>query len=163
VDWVITMRWNSRSPCGGITDQDAWNTHKTHRGKAKRVDYLLRYSRDIAIAVVEAKADYQTPGAGLQQAKDYAEALGLKFAYSTNGKGIIEFDYLTGEERKLDAFPSPAELWARLQKPDAATAIGNHGFARCGYDDLPAARRARARLHAGSHRVRPVSRTAQNQ
>jgi len=89
---------------------------KTHRGKAKRVDYLLRFTRDLAVAVVEAKATFQTPGAGLQQAKDYAEALGLKFAYSTNGTHIIEFDYLTGAEKKLDAFPSPDELWARLQR-----------------------------------------------
>ena len=42
---------------------------------------------------------------GLQQAKDYAEILGLKFAYATNGHGIIEFDYLTGLERELDDLP----------------------------------------------------------
>jgi type I restriction enzyme R subunit len=64
--------------------------------------------------VVEAKPDYTTPGDGLQQAKDYAEILGLKFAYATNGHGIVEFDYLTGLERELDVFPTPAELWARL-------------------------------------------------
>ena len=58
---------------------------------------------------------YKTPGDGLQQAKDYAEILGLKFAYATNGHGIIEFDYLTGLEREIDAFPSPDELWARLR------------------------------------------------
>ena len=50
-------------------------------------------------------------GDGLQQAKDYAETLGLKFAYTTNGHQIIEFDYLTGTERELSQFPSPAELW----------------------------------------------------
>ena len=60
---------------------------KTRRGEKRRVDYLLRYSRDYTIAVVEAKADYKTPAEGLGQAKDYAEALGLRFAYSTNGKG----------------------------------------------------------------------------
>jgi type I restriction enzyme R subunit len=85
------------------------------RGKQKRADYLLRYTRDFAIAIVEAKADYKSPGDGLQQAKDYAEMLGLSFAYSTNGKGILEFDYLTGVERKLGAFPSPDQLWARLR------------------------------------------------
>lgn len=41
--------------------------------------------------------------------------LGLKFAYSTNGHGIIEFDYTTGKERELDAFPTPADLWQRLR------------------------------------------------
>src|SRR4051794_8394928 len=69
------------------------------RRPQKRADYLLRYSRDFTIAVVEAKADYKLPGDGLQQAKDYGEILGLKFAYSTNGHGLVEFDYLTGVQR----------------------------------------------------------------
>ncbi len=72
----------------------------THRRRQKRADYLLRYTRDFMIAVVEAKAAYKSPADGLQQAKEYAEILGLKFAYSTNGYGIIEFDYLTGQERQ---------------------------------------------------------------
>ena len=80
----------------------------------KKSDYLLRYRSDFPIAVVEAKADYKTSGAGLSQAKEYAEILDLKFAYSTNGKGIIEFDYLTGIERIIDSFPTPEELWTRL-------------------------------------------------
>jgi type I restriction enzyme R subunit len=84
-------------------------------GRQKRADYLLRYTRDFTIAVVEAKAAYKLPGDGLQQAKEYAEILGLKFAYSTNGHGIVEFDYITGQERQLGAFPKPAQLWERLQ------------------------------------------------
>ena len=83
---------------------------KARRGPQKRADYLLQYTRDFTIAVVEAKAAYKSPGTGLQQAKDYAEVLDLKFAYATNGEGIVEFDYLTGLERELDAFPTPAEL-----------------------------------------------------
>lgn len=94
---------------------------KIKRGKQKRADYLLRYTRDFTIAVVEAKAEYKTPGAGLQQAKDYAETLGLKFAYSSNGKGIIEFDYLTGKESKLSRFPTPDELWSRLRNSQGVT------------------------------------------
>ncbi len=88
---------------------------KIKRQKQKRADYLLRYTRDFMIAVIEAKAAYKLPGDGLQQAKDYAQILGLQFAYSTNGHGIIEFDYLSGQERELDSFPTPAELWARLR------------------------------------------------
>lgn len=87
---------------------------KIRRRPQKRADYLLRYTRDFPLAVVEAKAEYLTPGTGLQQAKDYAEILGLKFAYATNGRGIIEFDYLTGVEQELTLFPSPSELWGRL-------------------------------------------------
>ncbi len=84
------------------------------RRPGKRADYILRYQPDLPIAVVEAKPTYATPGDGLQQAKDYAEVLGFKFAYATNGQGIIEFDYTTGLEREIDTFPTPAELWARL-------------------------------------------------
>lgn len=86
---------------------------KARRGKQKRADYVLRYSPDFPIAVVEAKARYRHAADGLQQAKDYAEVLGLKFAYATNGAEIVEFDYTTGIERILDAFPGPGELWAR--------------------------------------------------
>lgn len=83
------------------------------RKKKKRADYLLCYARDFSIAVVEAKPNYRKPGGGLQQAKEYAEILGLKFAYATNGEGIVEFDYTTGKERELKSFPSPQELWSR--------------------------------------------------
>jgi len=88
---------------------------KTKRRRQKRADYLLRYTRDFMIAVIEAKAAYKSPGDGLQQAKEYSEVLGLKFAYSTNGHGIIEFDYLSGQEKELNSFPSPKDLWERLQ------------------------------------------------
>jgi type I restriction enzyme R subunit len=88
---------------------------KVRRRPQKRADYLLRYTRDFLIGVVEAKAAYKSPADGLQQEKDYAEFLGLKFAYSTNGHGIVEFDFLTGQERHLEVFPSPKELWERLR------------------------------------------------
>ena len=85
------------------------------RGEQKRADYLLRFTRDFPIAVVEAKPEGDPAGKGMQQAKDYAEILGLKFAYATNGHKILEFDYLTGEENELSVYPTPAELMARLQ------------------------------------------------
>lgn len=85
------------------------------RREQKRADYLLRYTRDFPIAVVEAKPVSDSPGKGMQQAKEYAEILGLKFAYATNGHQIMEFDYLTGQESELSAYPSPAELFSRLK------------------------------------------------
>ncbi len=84
------------------------------RGRQKRADYLLRYRPDFPIAVVEAKARYKHAAEGLQQTKDYAEILGLKFAYATNGAEIIEFDYTTGVECQRSTFPEPDELWQRL-------------------------------------------------
>ncbi len=80
----------------------------------KRVDYLLRYTRDFPLAVIEAKPSYKAASDGLQQAKQYAEMLGLKFAYATNGPEIIEFDYFTGLEKNCAEYPSPAHLWQRF-------------------------------------------------
>ena len=88
---------------------------KARRRPAKRADFLLRYTRDFPIAVVEAKASHEPASTGLQQSKDYAEILDLKFAYATNGHDIIEFDFLTGRETSLAEFPTPAQLWHRLR------------------------------------------------
>ncbi len=95
---------------------------KVHRRPQKRADYLLRYTRDFMLAVIEAKAAYRNPGDGLQQAKEYAQVLGLKFAYATNGHGIVEHDFLTGKERDLDAFPAPLDLWERIRKTEGIEA-----------------------------------------
>lgn len=88
---------------------------KVKRRPQKRADYLLRYRRDFTLAVVEAKSIYANPGDGLQQAKDYAQILGLKFAYATNGKGIVEHNFLTGLDNDIESFPSAEELWKRLK------------------------------------------------
>ena len=85
------------------------------RRPSKRVDYLLRYRRDFPLAVVEAKPEYKTAADGLQQAKQYGEMLGLKFAYASNGPDTIEFDYFTGLEKAITAYPSPEELWRRYR------------------------------------------------
>ena len=95
--------------------------NKCTRKKQKRADYLLKYRRDFSIAVVEAKPIYKNFGDGLQQAKEYAEILGLKFAYSSNGTGIIEHDFITGKDTDLNRFPSPEELWTRLSKSEYIT------------------------------------------
>jgi type I restriction enzyme R subunit len=38
------------------------NPRRIRRGKQKRADYRLRYTRDLPVAVVEAKASYRTAG-----------------------------------------------------------------------------------------------------
>ncbi len=92
------------------------------RGKAKRADYLLYYRQpQFPIAVVEAKAKHKLPSDGLQQAKTYAEMLGLSFAYSTNGELFVEFDFITGLESKLYNMPQPSELWDRLKTDKGLT------------------------------------------
>jgi type I restriction enzyme R subunit len=94
---------------------------KPKRLKKKYSDFLLRYTRDITLAVVEAKSDRRPAGDGLQQAKDYAEILGLKFAYATNGTDIIEYDFFTHREQILDGFPTPDDLWVRYQSGQGPT------------------------------------------
>ena len=87
---------------------------KAKRKKAKRFDYLLRYSQNFPIAIIEAKVKYKEAADGMQQAKEYAQILGLKFAYSTNGTDILEFDFITGIEKPVSKYPTPTELWNRL-------------------------------------------------
>ena len=88
------------------------------RKDKKKADYLLMYAPNIPIAIVEAKDTDHTVDAGLQQGMGYAKSLDIPFAYSSNGKGFVEHDFLTGKERALtmDEFPSPAALWARYSK-----------------------------------------------
>ncbi len=79
--------------------------------------------------MVEAKASYRTAADGLQQAKAYAEMLGLHFAYATNGPEIVEFDYFTGLEKPRGDYPKPDELWKRycqgrdLPSPEVANQL----------------------------------------
>lgn len=87
---------------------------KVRRGVQKRADYLLYYRRDFPLAVVEAKVVGLPAESGVQQAREYAEILGLKFAYATNGYRIIEIDYTTGTEREVEQYASPSELFQRL-------------------------------------------------
>ncbi len=94
--------------------------HVATRGEYKRADYILFHKLDIPIAVVEAKDNNHSVGAGIQQALRYAEMLDLPFAYSTNGDAFLEHDKTaTGgqveREIALDNFPPPDELWQRYQ------------------------------------------------
>ena len=91
------------------------------RGKQKRADYVLYYKSNIPIAVIEAKENNLSVGAGMQQALDYAETLDVPFVFSSNGDAFLMHDR-TGladkveQELSLDSFPSPEELWARYCK-----------------------------------------------
>ena len=95
---------------------------KARRREGKRADYILRYRPDMPLAVVEAKPDTEPVGTGMQQAKEYAEILGLKFAYATNGLDILEFDFTVGQERELTSSPTPDELWTRLTQSNHLSA-----------------------------------------
>ena len=117
---AITAKWNLQKITMETQITDGRINLKGNfafREKPKRVDYLLYLSANNPIAVVEAKDNSHGVSAGLQQAMEYAKMLDLPFAYSSNGDGFMEHDFLTGKERELamDEFPSEEELVARYK------------------------------------------------
>ena len=93
------------------------------REKPKRADYILYLSANNPIAIVEAKDNTHVVSHGLQQAMTYAQMLDIPFAYSSNGDGFMEHDFLTGQEREigLDEFPSEQELATRYKQESGLT------------------------------------------
>jgi type I restriction enzyme R subunit len=88
------------------------------RGQARSADFILYHQLNLPLAVIEAKDNHHSVGAGMQQALDYADALDVPFVFSSNGNGFLFHDRTgTGEqvetELSLDQFPSPQELWQR--------------------------------------------------
>lgn len=79
----------------------------------------LRTGVSLLLAARFAEGERATTG--VQQARIYAEMLGLNFAYATNGHTIIEIDYLTGQETEIDQFPKPEEIWQRLTAANTFT------------------------------------------
>src|ERR1700748_2179704 len=90
------------------------------RGRAKRADYVLYFKPNIPLALIEAKDNSHSVGDGMQQGLDYAITLDIPFVFSSNGDGFVFHDR-TGASHPLeinlalDAFPSPAGLWARYR------------------------------------------------
>lgn len=90
---------------------------KVHaRQTGKKADYLLFHAANKPIAIVEAKDNNKPLGGGMQQAMEYAQILDIPFAYSSNGDGFLEHDFLTGKETELSLkqFPTPEYLYKRL-------------------------------------------------
>ena len=108
---ALLQRADHRSPTAGSSSPAA----RSAAGKKKRADFLLRYTRDFTLAVVEAKSRPASPPAtGCSRPRTTPRSSGLKFAYATNGTEIIEFDYFTGQERALDALPHARRTLAAL-------------------------------------------------
>lgn len=86
----------------------------------KKADYILKYKGQ-KLAVIEAKSDELDVSAGVDQAKEYAEMLKIRFTYATNGDKIWAIDMgvkdalgnytIPSKEDYTDRFPSPQELW----------------------------------------------------
>lgn len=111
------------------------------RGEQKRADYVLYYKPNIPLAVIEAKANTLSVGAGMQQALNYAEALGVPFVFSSNGDAFLIHDRTglsdkTEKEITLDDFPSPSALWQQYcQWKGLASTEAQHTIEMPYYDD----------------------------
>ncbi|MGJ5139514.1 EcoAI/FtnUII family type I restriction enzme subunit R [Bradyrhizobium oligotrophicum] len=110
------------------------------RGKAKRADYVLYYKPNIPLALIEAKDNSRSVGDGIQQGLDYAATLDIPFVFSSNGDGFLFHDR-TGRSNpietnlSLDAFPSPADLWARYRAWKGLDATAEQVVLQDYYDD----------------------------
>ena len=118
---AITSKWNREKITMETRITDGKINLKGNfvfREKPKRADYILYLSANNPIAIVEAKDNTHSVSHGLQQAIAYARMLDLPFAYSSNGDGFAEHDFLTGQEREfgLDEFPTEQELIERYKK-----------------------------------------------
>ena len=127
------------------------------RGEAKKADYLLFYKPNIPIAVIEAKDNNHTVGAGMQQALEYAEILDIPFAYSSNGDAFLEHDRtgISGtveREISLDQFPTPEELWTRYCKAKGYS-TAQETIATQDYFDDGSAKTARYYQHIAINRT----------
>mgnify|MGYP001851743768 FL=1 len=123
---AITSKWNREKITMETRITDGKINLKGNfvfREKPKRADYILYLSANNPIAIVEAKDNTHSVSHGLQQAIAYARMLDLPFAYSSNGDGFAEHDFLTGQEREfgLDEFPTEQELIERYKKESGIT------------------------------------------
>lgn len=106
----------------GFTDGRIYVRGRLHtRGAQKRADYILYFKPNIPIAVIEAKDNNHSVGAGIQQALGYASTLDIPFVFSSNGDGFIFHDKTIAngdieKELKLEEFPSPEELWEKYKR-----------------------------------------------
>lgn len=92
----------------------------TARGERKRADYILYYKPNIPVAIVEAKDNKHSVGAGIQQALEYARILDIPCVFSSNGDGFVFHDRTAADgqlesEITMDEFPTPEELWEKYK------------------------------------------------
>ena len=114
--WPEEMILREQQTPGGVM---LWG-HEARRTRG-RTDYLLHapagpHGQPLPIALIEAKPQGSPPFAGMEQAKVYARAHHVPFAFSCNGVLFAEYCLDDGETRgplPLSRFPAPDELLDR--------------------------------------------------
>ena len=134
-------------------------------GTVLRADYALFFKPNIPLAAVEAKDNHHAMGAGMAQAIQYAELLGVPFCFASNGDGFVFRDATLADgvlERNLalHEFPSPAELWRRYRAwkgwSDEVSRVAGFDYApekTPRYYQINAINRAVEAIAAGQNRV----------
>ena len=110
--------------------------------------WLMLYS----VAVVEAKDNTRTVGAGMQQALDYANTLDISVAISSNGDGfVIQYrkncgpksadlsdrqaggKAIVSENADLEHFPTQDELWSCYKRYKGLASKEEEDTSLCSY------------------------------
>ncbi len=99
------------------------------RWKRKFADYILTY-KWVKLAIIEAKKQNLEPTEWLEQVKEYAKILNLRFVYSTNWQRIYQFDLETGFWDFVESYPTPEELYnmVYLEKNSTKEVLLNEPF-----------------------------------
>lgn len=114
--WNINKQIREEFP---FTDGRIIVQGKLHtRGKRKRADYILYFKPNVPIAIIEAKDNNHSVGAGMQQAMEYSEILHIPFVFTSNGDSFVFHDKTNTstnleQEIPLAEFPSPDVLWKK--------------------------------------------------
>ena len=158
---VADPRGGRASPRAASSCAASWS----RRGKAKRADYILYYKPNIPLALIEAKDNTHSVGDGMQQGLDYAATLDIPFVFSSNGDGFVFHDRTgasaaTETNLALDAFPSPADLWARYRAWKGLTPKPSRSSFRTISTTAAARPRATTRSTPSTPRSRPSPRAA---
>ena len=118
---------------------------KTKRGEKKRADIIIYYKPNIPVAVVEAKDNTHTVGAGTQQALEYAGTLDIPVAISSNGDGFViqyrkncgpqgaDGKSIVSENADLEHFPTPDELWSCYKRYNGLASKEEEDTSLCSY------------------------------
>jgi type I restriction enzyme, R subunit len=110
------------------------------RARALSADYLLIY-KNRKLAIIEAKRDTLPAREGVAQAKNYAKKLHIPITYATNGKEIYQIDMRTGEEKIVPTYPTPEELWQKLNPTKESNWI--ESFHKIPFEDIGGSKSAR--------------------
>lgn len=83
----------------------------TREPSKRRADYVLEIAPGQPLVVIEAKRLWSDAEDGIQQATRYATKLDVPLAVSTNGRGWVLYNGVTGIQSPIESLPTPEETW----------------------------------------------------